>query len=485
MNKSVSTTAGAILVLAVRWVDRLIGLVSTIILARLLLPEDFGVVAMASIVVGLIDVFLDFGVGITLVQNSKATQEDYDAAWTLRLLQSMAVAAIVFGSSWPAAAYFGDPRVTLVVQALSAAVLIGGLENIGIVSFQKNFEFGQEFKFFLIRRVCGFAITIAAAFLLKSYWALVIGTLATKIAGVIGSYVMHDMRPKPNFQRLHGMLSFSTWNLLRSIGGYLSENLHRLLVGNREATKVMGAYTLSAEISAIPSTELLAPLNRVLFPLMVLVKDDPVKLKRAFFLSMGIQVMIGVPAAVGLALIAPEVVALLLGEQWSMVVPFIQIMGFINIAGALNASPVYLFLTLGKARISAIHSWSQVLLLLVAVLLIVPGAGALQISELRLGVAVAGFFVMMFFVYRSFPAWSIMDMLATVWRPCTASLVMAGVLLHLPDVSGYPLSLQVAFKIASGVMAYSLSLLVLWYFARSDDGAESYVLRKFGMMKGA
>lgn len=84
------------------------------------------------------------------------------------------------------------------------------------------------------------------------------------------------------------MLSFSSWNLLRGIGNYLNENLHRLLVGRRENSSVMGAYSLGSEIAALPSTELLAPLSRVLFPVFVKLKDSPEKLKQAFLLALGI-----------------------------------------------------------------------------------------------------------------------------------------------------------------------------------------------------
>jgi lipopolysaccharide exporter len=481
-NESSSTVVKALLVLGVRWIDRLIGLVSTIILARLLAPEDFGIVAMAMLVVGLIDVMLDFGVNITLVQNNQASQKDYDAAWTLRIVQSFIVAIALYFLSGPASAYFGNEKVAPVIQVLAVVVFISGLENIGIVSYQKNLQFGQEFKLFLIKRLSGFAITLVAAWLLQSYWALVIGTAATRVASVISSYAMHEMRPRLNWLHIKSLLSFSTWNLLRSIGGYLGENLHRLLVGNRESTKIMGAYTLSAEISAIPSTELLAPLNRMLFPIMVMVKDDAAKLKRVFFLAMGLQAMIGIPAAVGLAMIAKELVFLMLGDKWAPVIPFIQLMGFINIVAALNASPVYLFLTLGEAKMSALHSWFQVILLLAVVVLVVPGAGAMEISAIRLAVALVGLLLLMYFVFRAFPTWSILDVLASIWRPVAASAAMAAALMLLPDLSGLHIGLQVLLKVVVGAGVYGICLMGLWLCVGRRDGAETYVLQKIGLI---
>ena len=99
-----SVFSGAVLTVSMRWTDRLIGLVSTLILARLLVPEDFGIIAMASIVVGLTEVLFDLGVNVALIQNKSPTKGHYDTAWTLRLLQSGVAAILVAGTAPLAAA---------------------------------------------------------------------------------------------------------------------------------------------------------------------------------------------------------------------------------------------------------------------------------------------------------------------------------------------------------------------------------------------
>jgi len=263
MTRSVTASAGALIVVGTRWVDRLIGFISTLILARLLAPEDFGIIAMASLVIGLIDVLLDVGVSTALVHNRNATQDDYDAAWTLRLIQSALSALVVLAAAGPAAEYFRDPRVAGVIQVLALTMLLSGFENIGVVSFQKKMEFGIEFRFLFIKRTVGFVIAVIMAWYLHSYWALVIGSLGGRATGVGLSYAMHPMRPRLSFVRMKSLLSFSTWNLLRGIAGYLNENLHRFIVGGRESTTLMGSYTLGSDIAAMPSTELLSPLSRV------------------------------------------------------------------------------------------------------------------------------------------------------------------------------------------------------------------------------
>ena len=207
-----------------RWADRSIAFVSTLILARLLVPEDFGVIAMASLVIGLADVFFELGVNVALIQNKTPSPAHYDTAWTLRLIQTtLAAIIVVIASPW-AATYFNDPRVTLVTQVLAVSLILSGLENIGVVTFQKEMQFGREFQFLFCKRIVGFIVTIVAAWFIRSYWAMVIGALAGRTFGVALSFAMHPMRPRLSLKKFGEIFSVSQWMLVRSIGGYLSSN---------------------------------------------------------------------------------------------------------------------------------------------------------------------------------------------------------------------------------------------------------------------
>jgi lipopolysaccharide exporter len=166
-----SVFKGAILTVSMRWTDRLIGFGSTLILARLLVPADFGVVAMASLVVGLADVLLSLGVNVALIRNHNATPAHYNTAWTLRLAQSAIAATVVFVAAPAAALYFNDPRIIPVLRFMALGMLLVGMENIGIITFQKEMRFGLDFRFVFLKRIVGFLTTILAAWLLRSYWA--------------------------------------------------------------------------------------------------------------------------------------------------------------------------------------------------------------------------------------------------------------------------------------------------------------------------
>lgn len=477
MTRSVTAPTGALIMIAMRWTDRMIGMLSTIILARLLVPEDYGIIAMASLVIGLVDVLLDMGVNTTLIQNANAVQEDYDAAWTLRLIQAALASLLVLAVSGHAADYFHDSRVTSVIQLLALSFPLAALENIGIVKFQKNMEFGLEFRFFFIKRISGFLLAVGAAWLMHNYWALVIGILGMRLTGTILSYVMHPMRPHLSFARMKAMISFSSWNLLRGIGIYLNESLHRFLVGRRESSNVMGAYSMGSEVAALPSTELLAPLSRVLFPIFVKLKHDLPKLKEAFLLALSIQAVVGMPAGTGLAVVSPEMVLVLLGDKWVAAIPFVQIMGAINIVIAISTSGGYVLLALGRAKITALNAWLQVLMFAAIAALVIPKGGAMAIALLRLAVAVCGLFAFFYLIKRELPSLRVLEILNSVWRPSVASALMVIVLLTFPGLDTLSALAQLILRVSIGAIVFCASLLLLWRCSGCPDGAENYLLK--------
>lgn len=468
---------GAIFTVGLRWADRLIGFVSTLVLARLLMPDDFGVVAMASLVILMADLFLNLGVNIALIQNQETTQEHYDTAWTLRLLQTVFSCVIVSASAPLAAAYFNDPRVALVIQLTSLQLVFNGLENIGIVNFQKEMLFGQDFRFRIFKRLFGFVVTILAAWFLRSYWALVIGTLAGSSFGAVLSYVLHPMRPRLSFARMREIFTVSQWMLVNSIGGYLNNNLHKILVGRVSETSIMGGYSLADEIGIMPAGEILAPINRVLFPAFSAVKHDLNELKRIFLLAQGIQALIAIPASVGLMIVAHEAIYLLLGEKWLFAVPFLEILVLINVVQAITTSGSYVVITLGYFRNAALVSWIQVFFF-IALFLAHDMKGAYYIAILRAVSVFIGLFFLLWLVMRALPVLKVSEMVKSVARPLIATLLMyLAVDIFLGSVTYTPVSMLI-LKVLTGVLVYTVVVLVLWLLAGRPEGAEKYVLGK-------
>lgn len=469
---------GALLSVAMRWTDRLIGLISTLILARLLAPEDFGIIAMASLVIGLLGVLLDLGVNVALIQNPQATQAHYDTAWTLRLIQSGITSALIFLGAPLAGDYFGDARVVPVMQALSASIVIAGLENIGTIQFQKHMQFGLDFRFMFYKRITGFVATMIAAYLMQTYWALVVGTLAGRLIGTLISYRMHSMRPHLSFVKFHEIFAISQWMLVSSSGQYLDGSLHKILVGRRADSAVLGGYTLASEISAMPSTELLAPINRALYPAFVAARENLSELKRLFMLTQGIQTLIGIPAGVGLAMVAEEAVAVLLGTKWLPAVPFVQALALVGALSAISTSGGYVLLTLGRISQVALLSWVQIGFFLVGSFLLFPQADAQMLATIRLSTVGGGLALTLWLLKGALTNLTLRDIFSTISRPVLAAVTMAGALYLVDQHLTFHVLPMLTIKILLGSTSYTLMVLLLWILAGRPIGAEAYALTK-------
>jgi O-antigen/teichoic acid export membrane protein len=484
MTQGDSVARGAAFTLAARWTDRLIGLVSTVILARLLVPADFGIIAMASLVIALVDVFLDLGVTIALIQRSELTQAHYDSAFTLRLAQTAIATLVVVVSAPLAAAYFKDARIEPVLQLLGFSLLLSGLENIGVVQFQKEMRFGRDFQFAFTKRVAGFIATVVAAWFMRSYWALVVGTLAGRTFGVVASYFIHPMRPRLTLAKARDIFSVSQWTLIRGIGGFVDQNLHKWVVGGRVSAAVMGGYSLADDMAFLPASMLLIPLNRVLFPAFARAKDDPVELKRMYLLAQGVQAIVGIPSAVGLMLVADEAVRVLFGEKWAMAVPFLRLLALVGVASAIMTSAGYVMIALGRFKELAVFSWIRVILFAIVAYGLLGHIDALGVATLRALFIVVSLALFGGWLHRSLPQLRLRDIVSAVGRPLLAAVGMSACVWGVGALVG-DLSLvgMLLVKIATGIASYATLIALLWWAAGRPRGAEAYLLQKVGLIR--
>ncbi len=474
-----SVISGALLYIAMRWFDRLAGVVSTIVLARLLTPGDFGLVAIATIVLGLASVLLDFGIQVTVVQTRTLEREDVDTAWTLRLLQNAAIAAMLVVSAGWLAEHYHDIRLQSVLVVLALAYLLDGLTGIGPVIFQRRQQYAREVAFFMSKRAAGLVVTITLALWLRNYWALVIGTLLSSAIGVVLSYAMHRVAPRLTLARWRHFVGASIWLSLHSIGGYLSLQIDKLIVGRRDGAAMLGAYSLADQIAAMPTSELLAPMNRALFPAMAAVQDDLARLREIFLSALGIQAALALPAAIGLALVAPDVVTVMLGERWSDAGPIMTALALAYGVNALTHSSVYLMNSLGRYRTLALVRWGVLAGLALLVFVVWPASGAREIAWFRTGIGALTIGIVACLTMRYLPGVRMVQMGRVVVRPVLASLLMAACVAWITssaaDLAAW---LRLGVAVSGGACAYAGCLAGLWHLAGRPEGAESWILGK-------
>ena len=468
--------SGAVWMILFKLIERSLGLISTLILVRLLDPKDFGIVAMAMSFIVMAELLTNFGFDTALIQNQRAEPHLYHTAWTCNVLFGLGIFLLMIGAALPAAKFYAEPALVWVLVFLALGPFIQGCENIGVVAFRKELRFRSEFAFQISRKLIGFAVTVPLAFWLKSYWALVAGMLASKLAGTAISYFVHPFRPRFSFVGAGGLFSFSKWILLLNGLGFLKGRLTDFFIGRLHGSTSLGLYNVAYEIANLPTSELGAPINRALLPGFSRIGTDLSSMRRAYANAIGMLAMIALPAAAGIFAVAQFIVPVVLGTKWLAAVPLIQILGIFG-AIELFHSSMHTFLFASGHPGAAARAQAVFVLVLAMLLAALVGQYALTGAALAVvGASIIATFAYLFAVYRHNGIGPVVFMRA-ISRPLLAALAMAGTLgVALPSYKSEMPASEVVWLlvvgIVSGAIVYGFTLVSLWLIAGRPAGAE-------------
>ncbi len=474
-------TVGAIWMIGMRLIERGIGFVSTLILARLLIPEDFGLVAMAMTVFGFIEIGGQFGFDVALIRNRQTSRAHYDSAWTLSVGYGLFTALALAALAIPSAAYFNEPRLKAVVFVLAVIALIQGFDNIGTVDFRKDFRFGKDFQLVFTKKVISFFVTLALAYTFRSYWALLGGIATSRISGVILSYWLHPYRPRFNSSEIRELLVFSRWIVLRGIIDYFLDRGPDFLIGRFLNASALGLYRVSCEISTLPTSELIFPIMRAVYPGYAAVAHDRRMLASSFLMAQGTIVTLTLPAGVGIVMLADPIVRLLLGPNWLATIPLIQILGLYGAVTVFQATNISIFNVLGKPHWGAALKGAEAIILLPTMFtLFSRGYGVVGTAWSVFGVHALMIPLGMLLIGRLLGV-GFRDRFAVAWRPVLATAIMAALLGWISPASGSAVSasaaaLQLAIALPAGVIVFTLTIFVLWKIAGMPNGPERKLL---------
>lgn len=311
-------------------ISQLATLVRMVVLARLLSPNDFGVMAVAAMVLSGLDAFTQTGYQAALIQRPGDIRGHLNTAFSIQALRGFVLAGLLYTLAPFIAAFFHNVEATPVIRVVSIAVLIQGFVNPAIVFFQKELNFKRQVFWNLSEALTGLVVGVVLAFILRNVWALVGAFIASAIARTSVSFVMHPYRPRPriDWRCAWELTRFGRWVFGTNILAYLSSNLDLAVVGRILGTVGLGFYQMAYRISNLPATVMVQIFSNVAFPLYAKVQADKQKLNRIFFLGLDIVLLMGLPVALFFAILAKPLVVVVLGEKWLPAAVGLQILAF-------------------------------------------------------------------------------------------------------------------------------------------------------------
>lgn len=346
-----------------------LGLVSSIILARLLLPSDFGLLAIATAIVYMMQGLTTTGFGSALIQKQEKPEDFLNTAWTFELVKYFILFLILFFLAPLFAIFFKEPAAVVVLRVISFSLIFQGLTNIGIIYFRKKLDFKKQFIFNIVPQIIYIIVVIPLAFILRNVWALVWANVVRGLTVCVISYIMHPYRPHLDFNinNAKELFNFGKWILGQSIIVIIRNQGITMFVGKFLGIPILGFYNRAEAFSTGLFQQLIQIIWQVGYPAYSQLQKVTVRLKRAYLLTLKLLTFFGFPMAGGLLIISWDFTHLFLTDKWIAIVPVVQVLCLSAMIGFITTPAGIMFQAVGRPSVGTKIATAGVIILAITI----------------------------------------------------------------------------------------------------------------------
>ncbi|TXN22044.1 oligosaccharide flippase family protein [Methylobacterium sp. WL119] len=460
------TVTSSFLVVGGRFTSRLIDLFALLILTRLLIPADFGKIAIALSLVSLIDASLEFPINQALLSVTDATREHYNTAFTLSAFRGLVLFAIANSVAYPYSLFYAQPQIQLIVLALSFASFIRTLTNPALAFYQRYSIFWRDVGVEFTGKIVYLISTLIFAYYLRNYWALVIGTTAASFVYVFMSYLLAPFEPKISFKESIFFRSYIGSIAFAQVISTFNWQFEKMLLGKFYDNTKLGIYSTSNDIAQMPLIAVLNPLSRPLLAAFAREKSDKQKLSIIYLNSSSVILMVALPILIGICLIADNIINSMFDPNWLEAIPLLQLLALSMLPGPFAMAVVPLSLAYGRSKTFLMRSLIEF---------------STKVPLMVLGVYYYGFYGVIFarliselstiayslYVVRNLINISISKQILCGWQSVVSSLAMVPAVIATKDLMlnfGWSMNSVTLLIICvfTGAVSYVVSQLMLW-----------------------
>ncbi|WKZ25901.1 MAG: lipopolysaccharide biosynthesis protein [bacterium] len=335
---------------ALRGLTRLLALLKIAVLARVLLPAQFGIYGIASLVLGFLEMLTETGINIFLIQKNKNIDSYLNSAWVVSIVRGLIVGLLILILAPVIAGYFKNVSAVNILYLVSVVPMIRGFINPACVKYQKNLEFNKQFFYDSGVFIVNVFFAILLGLITKSENSLVYAMIISTTLEVFLSFKFFKPIPKFIFdkEKTLEVINRGKWITGAGVFNYLFQNLDDIVVGRILGTASLGIYQQAYKISTLPVSEVGEIFNKVTFPIYVNLKDETQRLKKAFLKTLFIICLFAIPFGYFIFKFPVEIVMFALGENWLPAAPVLQLLAIYGVIKAISNSFFSLFLGIGK-----------------------------------------------------------------------------------------------------------------------------------------
>jgi lipopolysaccharide exporter len=461
---------------------QLISLVSMVLLARWIEPAQMGLFEKVAIIVMLLEMLSALGLETALIQRKTLDRSHYDTAWTLNIARAALMAVVLLLLCFKADSWFNAPGISAILPWIALMPLLNGFENIGMVDVRRNHNFSVEYQWMVSRRIASFVVSIGLAWYSKSVWALVYGSLAGALAGLILSYRLSPYRPHISLAGWHDLRKFVGWFFSFTTISAVSAKVDELLLLRFAVPTDVAFYRRAVDFAGIPSSEFAGPMVRALLPALSQLQDQPVARRALFVKFLSLAMLVAVPACFGLALVADPLVHVLLGDRWQPVVPLLQIIAVSGIMRSYQACAESAFIAINRVDINAKYQAAALLwrLPLLSYGLIVHGIQGLALA--LIGSSIISLTVSLY-LHRRFGTLGLREIVRSLWRIVLSAIFMIFItILAMQTLASSADIARLLVASLFGATSYIFAVYLLWHLSRKPDSAEAMIIEQIELL---
>lgn len=339
-----------------RGLTRGFALVKIAILARILLPFQFGIYGIATLILGFLEMLTETGINIFLIQKKDKIDSYINSAWVVSVIRGFLISLIIFTLSPFIAEFFKNSNAVYIIKLVSIVPLIRGFINPACIKYQKNLEFNKQFRLDLLIFFVDFIFAIALGFITKYENSLVYAMIISTFLEMVLSFILFSPKPKFVFElkKTKEVINRGKWITGAGIANYIFQNIDDLVVGRVLGVTTLGIYQQAYKISTLPVSEVGAIFNKVTFPIYVNLKEDKKRLKKAFLKTLLVISLFVIPFGLLVFSFPLQIIKFVLGENWLSAAPVLQLLAIYGVLKAVSNSFFSLFLGIGKQEVVTI-----------------------------------------------------------------------------------------------------------------------------------
>ena len=345
-------------------VSTLLQFLQTVILARLVTPKDFGLMAILYVIIGFAGMISDFGISNAVIQKQDTSSRQLSSLYWLNIAVGFFLFIILYNTRGFFAAFYDEPLLNDLIPLVGINLIVTPVGAQFGVILRKNLRFNLSSKISLLAILFSFAFTVGLAYYGYGVYSLVYGAVVYSAVISVGSFIYGLQYNKPKFEfnypEIKPYLKFGLYNFSGGIVNYLSTNVDKLIIGKILGAELLGIYTIAYNISILPISKINPVVTNIAFPVFSKIQNDQESLNSYYSKAVILVMLINVPILAGLSIVSTEFVTVVYGAEWILaagILPYLAAVGLFKAFGNIGGA-----LVLAKGKPEVLLKWYIILL---------------------------------------------------------------------------------------------------------------------------